>query len=61
MPLLFGTILNKSFFIPKMCSTFALATWKDLRLIATTEKNAKAIVLYLQFTIHIPAVRKKYC
>ena len=52
-------ILNNFFFIPKKALTFVPATWKDLRLIATTEKNAKAIVLYLQFTIHIPAVRKK--
>jgi len=35
---------------------FVPATWKDLRLIATTEKNAKAIVLYFHFAIHIPAV-----
>ncbi len=29
--------------------TFASATWKDLRLIATTGKNAKAIVLFFRF------------
>jgi hypothetical protein len=32
--------------------TFAIATWKDLRLIATTEKNAKAIVLF--FALYNP-------
>jgi len=49
-------ILINSFFIPKKALTFAVATWKDLRLIATTEKNAKAIVLYFHFAIFFPAV-----
>ena len=37
----------------KICN-FATATWKDLRLIATTGKNAKAIVLYFILSICIP-------
>jgi hypothetical protein len=49
------TFYVKPFFIKKNIQlffysvkeiTFAFATWKDLRLIATTGKNAKAIVLF---------------
>ena len=54
---LFRIISNKFFFIRNKPFTFACATWKDLRLIATTEKNAKAIVLYFFYSIHIPQLK----
>lgn len=36
------------------CCTFVDATWKNLRLIATTEKNAKTIGLVFAIQSFIP-------
>ena len=50
----FKIIPNKMHGISKRNCIFAGASWKDLRLIATTGKNAKAIVLVTNISIYIP-------